>query len=128
MRIRLLDLSLAVFLLGGAAACGEEAGAPTGSVCPPAGSDLTYENFGSGFMAAYCTDCHGAARVGADRQDAPVGLDFDTVAEIRAEADEIDAKAAAGPDATNEIMPPVPEAPTMAERMQLGEWLACGAP
>jgi hypothetical protein len=36
--------------------------------------------------------------------------------------------AGSGPDATNEQMPPDGTAPTLAERQQLAEWLACGAP
>ncbi len=47
---------------------------------------------------------------------------------IRAAADEIDTLAAAGPDATNKIMPDDDPRPTDAQRAQLGEWLACGAP
>jgi hypothetical protein len=42
--------------------------------------------------------------------------------------EEIDLRAAAGPDAVNEDMPRSYPVPSTLERRRLGEWLACGAP
>lgn len=116
------------------AACGHddgfEFGPPTGSVCPPEGTTLTYTSFAVPFMDAYCNDCHSSELTGEDRQGAPLYHDFDYLGGIRAVADHVDWTAAAGPDATNELMPPADfdAIPTLAERRQLGEWIACGLP
>jgi len=125
-------LWLSVLLLALPACEGDELGSPTGSTCPPT-STLTYASFGQGFMDAYCTSCHSSAA--ESRHGAPNGVNFDTQAAIGNAADEIDRAAAAGPEATNTIMPPlsaVPDvvaaAPSDPERQQLAEWLACGAP
>jgi uncharacterized membrane protein len=102
-------------------------GQPTGAECPPA-SSLTYDDFGREFMTEYCVRCHASTLSGAARNGAPSDHDFDTVEGVRLFADHIDEVAAAGPDATNTEMPPSGPAPSQAEREQLGEWLACGAP
>jgi hypothetical protein len=109
--------------------CGEdeEEGKPTGATCPT-DSSLTYANFGSAFMDSYCLRCHSTTVTGVDRKDAPSDHNFDTVDEIRGLADHIDEHAGAGPDATNTLMPPDDPAPSLAQRMQLSAWLACGAP
>jgi hypothetical protein len=115
-----------VFLL---AACGEESvfGPPTESVCPQT-STLTYQNFGKNFMTKYCTRCHSSELMGADRQGAPSFHDFDTLFGVKAVYDHIDETTAAGPAATNTGMPPDSPAPSLEERKQLGEWIACGMP
>jgi uncharacterized membrane protein len=100
---------------------GEE-GMASGAECD---ASLTYENFGMAFMASYCTGCHSSTLTGADRNGAPAGHDFDTLDGILLVADHIDEHAAAGPDATNEEMPPSGAMPTQAEREMLGAWLAC---
>lgn len=118
---------LALMLL--IAACGEPSvfGPPTESVCPQ-GSTLTYENFGKNFMTKYCTRCHSSELMGADRQGAPSFHDFDTLYGIKAVYDHIDETTAAGPASVNEGMPPDDPKPTLDERYQLGEWIACGMP
>jgi hypothetical protein len=84
---------------------------------------LTYENFGGPFMLNYCTTCH-ASRLPADmRQGSPIGVDFDDIEDIRAQAERIWFRAADG----NATMPPVGP-PSDEDRTRLGEWLACGAP
>jgi hypothetical protein len=102
-------------------------GPPTESVCPP-GSTLTYENFGQPFMESYCTRCHATTLRGSARQGAPSFHDFDTLFGIKVVFDHIDETTAAGPAATNTSMPPDKPAPTLDERKQLGEWIACGMP
>jgi hypothetical protein len=92
-------------------------GAATGSTCPTT-QTLTYDNFGQAFMTKYCTSCHGG-------KESP---SLSTLASIQAHISDIDKEAAAGPDATNTSMPEGSTTPSDAERKQLGEWLACGAP
>lgn len=97
---------------------------PTGSICPPA-STLTYENFGKPFMEKYCTRCHSSELLGSQRKGAPLYHDFDSLLGVVVVADHVDEYTAAGPDSVNKIMPPDGVKPILAERMQLGEWLAC---
>jgi len=112
------------------AACTEEPlfGPPTEAVCPPAGTALTYENFGKPFMESYCTRCHDSALVGPARRGATSFHDFDTLFGIKAVKAHIDLTTASGPAATNTSMPPEGKSPSKAEREQLGEWIACGLP
>ncbi len=99
---------------------------PSGATCPDSNAP-TYGSFGQTFMAKYCTDCHSATA--ANRHAAPSGINFDSMDDIRAHLDDIDVDAAAGPNATNTAMPQldakVTQAPTRAEREELGQWLAC---
>jgi hypothetical protein len=100
-------------------------GLSSGATCPPM-STLTYDNFGQMFFATYCLGCHSVTITGPKRQ-APPGRDFDDLSNVRMWAHLIDQQAAAGPTAAHEVMPPAPPRPTLEQRMQLGEWLACGA-
>jgi len=125
-------LFVCAVLAAAVAACDDHdhavAGEATGSTCPPA-STLTYATFGQTFMETYCTRCHASTRMGADRNGAPEFHDFDTQLGIMRVSDHVDEMAAAGPDATNAFMPPDDGAkPTLEERQQLGEWIACGMP
>ncbi len=101
------------------AACGEDALPIEDQPCPDTGTPLTYETFAAPFFAIHCNRCHSEAKNGA-----PHTYRFDTVDEIRSHSDRIFIRAA-GPNVT---MPPGPEDPPAAERDQLAEWLACGAP
>jgi uncharacterized membrane protein len=121
---RLLALWLALPI---ACDAGDDEGTPSGALCPD-DSTLTWDSFGQQFFADYCTRCHSSELTGAQRQGAPNDHNFDTVQAVRAEIDHTDAEAAAGPDAVNTSMPIGGPTPTEAERMKLGEWLACGAP
>jgi hypothetical protein len=100
----------------------EPGGAPAGRECPP-DSFLRYDNFGAPFFAEYCTGCHSSQLPDDMRQDAPPGVDFETLDGIRARADAIYLRAA---DA-NTTMPPV-GGPSDETRALLGEWLACDTP
>jgi uncharacterized membrane protein len=117
---------LLVLLVG----CGPDTvfGPPTESVCPPGGTALTYENFAAPFMETYCTSCHSSELRGAARMGAPSFHDFDTLFGIKAVWQHVDETSAAGPAATNTGMPPESPYPTLEERKQLGEWIACGMP
>lgn len=116
--------------MGHGGGCGGEEdvfGDPTGSTCPQ-GSTLTYNNFGKAFMEQYCTRCHSSELTGSARNGAPSFHDFDTLPGIKAVSDHIDETTAAGPSSTNEGMPEDGAKPTLMERQQLGEWIACGMP
>ncbi len=123
-------MKAALLLLALAACSGHDSvfGPPTESVCPPQGTALTYTNFGQPFMESYCTRCHSSERTGAARNGAPSFHDFDTLFGIKAVSDHIDETTAAGPAATNTGMPSDGKQPTPDERLQLGEWIACGMP
>jgi hypothetical protein len=89
----------------------------------PEDSVLTSENFGAAFMLTYCTGCHHSALPDGERAGAPVGVDFELLIKVRAQAERIWARAGD----QNATMPPVGPPPA-DERARLGEWLACGAP
>ncbi len=118
-------------LLGCSAADPEDPGRTsesTGASCP-SNSTLTYEGWAVGFFESYCTGCHSSSRTSqSERRGAPIGANWDDLNAVREFAADIDAVAAAGPKATNRIMPPSAPTPTEQERRMLGEWLACGAP
>ncbi|MEZ4365997.1 MAG: hypothetical protein R2939_06875 [Kofleriaceae bacterium] len=125
MRRQLCALALVVGALAG---CTESVFGPlTESRCPEV-SVLTYENFGKPFMEAYCTRCHATDLTGDDRQGAPSFHDFDTLFGIKAVHEHVDQTTAFGPAALNDSMPPDGATPTLRERQQLGEWIACGMP
>lgn len=122
-------LALAVLPLG----CGDDDdddGGDTGAVeCPSGGTQLTEQNFGRAFLDSYCTRCHSSTRSGAARNGAPEGLDWDRIDVVRANADPMNEEAGANADGSvNREMPPNDPRPSDAERRQLAEWLACGAP
>ena len=79
-------------------------------------------------MSEYCTGCHASTLTGIERTGAPDDHDFDSLQLIQAMSEHIDHVAAGGPDVVNEMMPVGEPKPTLMERKQLGEWLACGAP
>jgi uncharacterized membrane protein len=99
---------------------------PTGSVCPTSNAP-TYGSFGHDFFTKYCTDCHSSTAT--NRHDAPSDMNFDTEADVKQHASDIDEEAASGPKATNTDMPDLDDAvmtaPTAAERTMLGQFLAC---
>jgi hypothetical protein len=101
-----------------------EVGTPTGSTCP-SDNELTYDSFGRGFVESYCTRCHSSELEGDARNGATPDHDFDTLLGILQVAEHMDQMAAAGPDATNTTMPPNGDKPSLDEREQLGQWLAC---
>jgi uncharacterized membrane protein len=134
----LAALSLGHTARGGDGGCGgsdtashhdEDAhGRASGATCPPEGGP-TAAGFGRAFLEAHCLSCHSASVRGAAREGAPRGVDFDTPEAVRQWARAIDAHSAAGPSSVNTSMPPASRpAPSMDERVRLGQWLSCGAP
>ena len=85
---------------------------------PACSTDLTWDNWGQGFVATNCTACHSADA--ADRHDAPEDLNFDTEAEVRAAKDDI--LRAVVQDQTE----PLGGGLTAEDRANLEEWLTCG--
>jgi uncharacterized membrane protein len=114
------------FVIAIALVVGCDDGTPTASTCPTSNAP-TYGSFGEVFFTTYCTGCHSASA--ADRDGAPDDFNFDTEAEIKQHAADIDTEAASGPKATNTAMPEldsaVPQAPSTDERALLGQFLAC---
>lgn len=101
----------------------------SGAICPEGGTSLTWASFGETFFATYCTRCHATSVVGSTaRMGAPPDLNWDEHATVMANAARIDRVAAAGPRMVNTFMPINGLVPSEAERRQLAEWLACGAP
>jgi hypothetical protein len=129
------SIALALLL---AAACGPSP-TDTNTTCPdPDPYTLTWDNFGHDFMTKYCIACHDSALTRSRRNGAPLYHDFETLLGVLKTPEHIDQQAGAGPDATNEFMPPdrcpsVPGGnldidcpkPTLAERKQLAEWIVC---
>jgi uncharacterized membrane protein len=109
------------------AGCSGEAEGPGGEPPPDPDSQrcqestLTYQNFAAPFVITWCRGCHGEAQPVAMRQDAPVGVNFDTAEQVRGSSVRILARAT-GPEAS---MPPV-GGPSDEERALLAEWIACG--
>ncbi|HEX2679291.1 MAG TPA: hypothetical protein VHM19_21720 [Polyangiales bacterium] len=89
--------------------------------CPP-GNELTYESFGGPFLLNNCQGCHASTVTGTRRNGAPVGVSFDDIEAIRTLRKKIWQMAADD----NTRMPPVGKIDP-AQRVLLGEWLACGA-
>ena len=85
--------------------------------CPPAGTTLTYENFGQTFFQDWCVSCHGGPNGYSSRS-------FTDISTIRVQAADIFRNAAED----NQTMPPGPNGPPKEQRYQLAEWLSCGAP
>jgi uncharacterized membrane protein len=113
-------LTLVCAMLG---ACGSDP-ASSGPECPT-GSTLTYADFGKPFLTKYCSSCHAATLTGSARQAAPADDVFDTAAQVRAKSDEVIHEVSVEksmPFGTASLKP------SDAEREQLGEWVACGAP
>lgn len=119
-----------VWFVSGLAACssdsgeGTPTGKPTGATCDPS---LTYDADVKPIIDSNCLRCHISSAVGPTRNDAPVGVDFDTEDMVKIWALEIELQAAAGPDAVNTLMPGEGEIPQPSEqdRFTLGAWLAC---
>ena len=80
---------------------------------------LTYENFGQAYLGKWCTGCHSSLVRQNQRSGAPLGVDFDTYADVLAWAAEIDEAAV-----QTDYMPPGGGA-SQAESGALGEWLRC---
>ncbi len=89
---------------------------PDSAACDP--GDTTWDSWGAGFFASYCLSCHSAST--PDRRGAPVGMDFDSEAQVLTNLDGIERSVL-----TDVTMPRgggVPE----AELERLRTYIACG--
>lgn len=84
-------------------------------------SYLAYDNFGGPFVVSWCRGCHASTVPQGMRQKAPLDVNFDTEADVRAWATRIQIRAAG----TKPTMPPA-GGPTAEERQLLAEWITCG--
>ncbi len=83
----------------------------------------TWASVGHPFVLGYCTSCHSSRLDEGARYGAPVGVDFDTLAAVQADAERFtDHALGDSPD-----MPPRGGVPA-ADREAMAAWLACGAP
>ena len=96
-----------------------------GRVCPP-DSIASWENTGAPFLYSNCTGCHSSELPDGQRQNAPVGVDFDGYFNTRMWATRIFYRA--NSDVSG--MPPSVSLPpeVRPNRDDLADWLACGAP
>lgn len=111
----------ACLLLTCAIACGPQVDLED-VACPPEGTTLDYESFARPFFARHCNMCHGASV--EDRRGAPIAYVFDTHDQAKALERRVFARSASD----NTSMPPGPDDPTLDERDDLAEWIACGSP
>lgn len=87
----------------------------------------TYENFGARFFHDYCLHCHNEQLVGdAMRFDAPTGINFNSLDQVRGFQRRIRLRAGEQGDMPPRLLP-VPR-PSEEERKLLIRWLDCGAP
>ncbi len=121
MRLSMLRSALSVALFG-LSSCGLFYTEIDSYPCPPQGTPLRYQSFGMTFMNTYCQSCHGSQS--SDRKGAPGEFIFDTLEQIQRHKARIFVRSAAD----NNSMPPGPDDPSLDERKQLADWLACGAP
>jgi hypothetical protein len=112
--------ALALFLLIGLGGCGP-ARTLESYPCPDGGTSLTYSNFGKNFLDRYCQTCH--ASDAPDRKGAPSAYSFGDPESVQRHRVRIFERSAA----ENDTMPPGPDDPPLALRLELAEWLACGA-
>lgn len=108
-----LGLALA---LGACSGAGDDSGGDCDR-SPP----LSWHSFGQGFMGKHCTGCHSSLLPDSHREGAPASVNFDTYADVVAQADRIAARAL-GDEPT---MPPG-GGPSAEEQALLAEWLRCG--
>lgn len=87
--------------------------------CPA--NSMTQQVAGRTVVTQRCASCHSSQVSGAARQNAPVGLDYDTLAAIRTNANTGYAEAKEG------AMPPT-GALSATDLENLRIFLACGAP
>jgi hypothetical protein len=109
-------------------ACANDQDNRTEELPPPPDPDtcetsyLRYDNFGEPFALDWCRGCHSSAVPAGMRQKAPMGVNFDTQADVAHWRERILIRAA-GPEPS---MPPA-GGPADEERALLAEWLGCGA-
>jgi len=109
---RTLSFVCAALLSLAVTACDDSTGITAADIACPTTQTLTYANFGQATMDTYCNSCHAT-------RESP---HFATQAQIQSHADEIIDEAV--------FHSGMPEDKDMSNelRIQLGQWLTCGAP
>jgi len=119
------SLASLVFVL---AACGQDAMVSGGGDDGPDPVDkcettyLDYNNFGKPFALDWCRGCHSSSVPANMRQNATIGVDFDTLEDVQRWRERIEIRATGA----TPTMPPA-GGPSEEERALLAEWLSCGA-
>lgn len=80
---------------------------------------LTWENFGLNHMRTHCNGCHGSQLRDGLRNDAPMGIDFDTWQGVVQWGERIQIRTI-----EEKNMPPL-GGPTEAELERFAQWMAC---
>lgn len=115
-RARVAPLArVALAALAALAACGSDIDPACRS------STLDYQTFGAPFVTSWCRGCHSVDAPAGMRQLAPLGMNFDTVDDVRAWSAQIVVSTV-----DLRTMPPA-GGPSDGERALLADWLACGA-
>jgi len=122
---------LALVMLLGLGGCkGDDPAPPTVEPQPTgdtgttlACDDVSWESTGQPFLSTWCTACHSSELASGARFGAPVGVDFDSYADVLALAALVETSAL-GSEAR---MPPVGGA-SDDDKEAFGRWLACGLP
>ena len=85
----------------------------------PENNVLTWENFGEGIIAQYCSGCHSHFYEGDDRSGAPPGVDIETWDDVLLWAERIHVRTV-----EQESMPPSGGL-SEAEISMFDEWMRC---
>lgn len=91
----------------------------SGEEQPAKECEVTYDNFGKGFLDTYCLQCHVSTKKGFARRGAPKGLDWDDISAIAKEAGEMVEEVEEGK------MPPKDPKPSAGEIAKFKSWLKC---
>jgi uncharacterized membrane protein len=87
----------------------------------PCSPYVTWATVGEPYVRTWCASCHAADLHGPDRAGAPLGVDFDTLDDVRSRADRVSQRV------TDDTMPPS-TAPDATERTRFLDWMRCGLP
>lgn len=102
--------------------CSSDDSTGSSSTTPEACGTTTIPTYAS-LDFSTCTTCHSSALTGAARQDAPVGIDFDTYDAAKANAAEALSELEEG------AMPPAGSpAPSVEVMAAIAAWSTCGTP
>ena len=80
---------------------------------------LTWENFGQGHMRTHCNGCHSSQLREGRRQEAPIGIDFDTWNGVVNWGERIYIRTL-----EQKTMPPL-GGPTEQELLRFDQWMVC---
>ncbi len=124
--VTLLGTAMVVAALGGAACSSDDSAEPTPTGNPSTATQqdtcVSYEDFAGPFLLNWCVGCHSSSLDEAHRKMAPLDMNFDTLAGVRAHADRIKVRVS---ELKN--MPPL-GGPSDADRAMLAEWIDCDLP